>query len=242
MMQWAVDAGSPGHENTAWTRVQLGNLFFNMGDLESAEEQYKITLATRPGYLYALAGLGKISAARENYEESIRYFESASQAMPIPEFIISLAEVYAHSGDAGAAGEQIELLRAIQQLYESNGVDMDLEIALFNADHDIDLEQTLAMAGEAYARRPSVYAADVLAWALYKNGHYEEARSYARQALRLGTLNALFLFHAGVIEHQLGDTSLARDYLNQALEINPYFSLRYAPEARRILASLSTRE
>ncbi len=57
MMQTAVDAGVPNSENTAWTRTQLGNLYFNMGDLDNAEVEYMRTLNNWPGYVYALAGL-----------------------------------------------------------------------------------------------------------------------------------------------------------------------------------------
>src|SRR5450631_2540033 len=36
-MKMAVDAGAPGDEATEWTRVQLGHLYENTGDLKSAE-------------------------------------------------------------------------------------------------------------------------------------------------------------------------------------------------------------
>ncbi|MCB0097549.1 MAG: hypothetical protein KDE46_17585, partial [Caldilineaceae bacterium] len=36
-MQLAVDAGVPGTESRLWTQVQLGHLYFNRGDLETAQ-------------------------------------------------------------------------------------------------------------------------------------------------------------------------------------------------------------
>ena len=243
MMQWAVDAGSPNQENTAWTRVQLGNLYFNLGDLEKAEEQYELTLGFYPGYVYASAGLGRVAAARGNFEAAVEYLEKASQVMPIPEFIISLEEIYEKNGNIEAAKEKTELLGAIQQLYEANGVDMDLEIALFNADRGIDLQRTLVNTRQAYTRRPSVYGADVLAWVLYQTGHLEEARAYSYQALRLGSRQGLFLFHAGMIEYRLGSNlEEATEYLRKALEANPYFSVRYAQEARAILDEIAKKD
>jgi tetratricopeptide (TPR) repeat protein len=240
MMQWAVDAGSPKGENTAWTRVQLGNLYFNTGQLEKAEEQYALTLGLHPGYAYALAGLGRVAAARGDFEAACEYLEQASQAIPVPEFIISLQELYEKTGDSEAAMEKTKLLGAIQQLYEASGVDMDLEIALFNADRRIDLERTLENTRQAYARRPSVYGSDVLAWVLYQTGRLDEARDYSRKALSLGSRQALFLFHAGMIEYGLGNLAEASRYLEDALETNPYFSVRYAPEARAIMEEIST--
>ena len=92
--------------------------------------------------------------------------------------------------------------------------------------------QTLALAEEAYARRPGVHAADILAWARYRVGDLEGAWSASEEARRLGTQDALMFFHAGVIADARGDTAAARDFLTTALAIDPAFSLRYAPEAR----------
>src|ERR1044071_3507370 len=51
-MQQAVDAAPRGTEGTEWTRVQLGNLFFNTGDLDRAELTYQQSLSAMPGYVY----------------------------------------------------------------------------------------------------------------------------------------------------------------------------------------------
>ena len=44
-MQAAVGAAPPGNEGTEWTRVQLGHLYFNTGDLNTAEQIYQQSLA-----------------------------------------------------------------------------------------------------------------------------------------------------------------------------------------------------
>jgi tetratricopeptide (TPR) repeat protein len=158
--------------------------------------------------------------------------------IPIPEFVIALGDLYQVSGQEKKANQQYQLLITIEKLHRANGVDMDMEIALFNADHDRNLEETLALAREAYANRPSIHGADVLAWALYKTGNYEEARQYSEEELQLGTKDALKHFHAGMIALKLGDKPQAREYLEHALAINPHFSVLYADEAREILDSL----
>jgi hypothetical protein len=52
--------------------------------------------------------------------------------------------------------------------------------------------------------------------------------------LRLGTRDALKLFHRGLIERCLGNEADGRAFVRRALATNPYFSLRYAPVARRL--------
>ena len=81
-------------------------------------------------------------------------------------------------------------------------------------------------------------AADALAWALYADGQYDEARRFADEALRLGTPYGSFLYHAGMIARAQGDTDAARDFLSRALESDPYFSPLYAPSAAQALEEL----
>jgi len=96
----------------------------------------------------------------------------------------------------------------------------------------------VTQAREVYLKQPgNVRAADVLSWALYKSGQYEEAMGYSQEALRLGTRDALMLFHAGMINDKLGNGAAAREYLSRALEINPGFSVLYADQAARSLDS-----
>jgi tetratricopeptide (TPR) repeat protein len=238
-MRLAVSAGGPTSENTEWTRVQLGHLFFAKGDLKSAEIAYQTSLARLPDYVYALAGLGRVRAAQGQLDEAVALYGRAIQRMPLPEFVIALGETLEAAGRTEEAARQYALVGAMQQLFAANGVDTDLELALFNADHGHDPQAAVALARAAYERRPSIKAADTLAWALYKAGQPAEARRYADDALRLGTKDSLMLFHAGMIAKAQGDRTTARARLGEALALNPNFSPLYAPQARVALAELT---
>jgi tetratricopeptide (TPR) repeat protein len=238
MMEQAVMAGGPATENSLWVRIQLGNLHFNAGDLASAEQQYQGALAQSPDYVYALGGMARVRAAQARYDEAIELYNQAVTRMPLPEFVIGLGETQEAAGHPAEAAKQYDLVRAMQQLFAANGVDTDLELALFDADHGRDPQAALALARAAYARRPNIKAADTLAWALFKAGQPAEARSYADQALHLGTRDALALYHAGMIAQAQGDSAAARDFLQRALNTNPHFSPLYAPQAQQALAKL----
>jgi tetratricopeptide (TPR) repeat protein len=219
-------------------RTQLANLYFNTGDLEQAELEYQRTLQDRPNYVYALVGLGRVRAAQGKMADAIELLNQAVSIMPMPEFVITLGELYQATGQEEKANQQYQLLSTIEKLHRANGVDMDMEIALFNADHDRNLEETLGLARAAYTNRPSIHGADALAWALYKTGNYQEAQKYSEEALKLGTKDPLKYFHAGMIALKLGDQLQARAYLEQVLTINPHFSVLYAEEARKTFESL----
>ena len=85
----------------------------------------------------------------------------------------------------------------------------------------------------AQRERPSIDGDDVLAWALERNGRCGEAQRYSERALRLGTLDALKIFHRGMIERCLGNRAEAKTWFRRALRVNPQFSLLWAPVARR---------
>jgi tetratricopeptide (TPR) repeat protein len=206
--------------------------------LEQAEAEYQRTLQDRPNYVYAMAALGRVQAAQGKTDEAIKLLEKAVGIMPMPEFVIALGDLYQTTGQQEKADQQYKLVATIEKLYRANGVDMDMEIALFNADHDQNMPETLALAQKAYANRPSIHGADALAWALYKTGNYTEAQKYSERALELGTKDALKLFHAGLIALKLGDQTTARKCLEQALAINPHFSILYADQARQTLETL----
>ena len=239
-MQRAVQAGGPNAENTNWTRVQLGHLYFNSGKLAEAEAQYKQALDSYPGYVHAIAGLARVHAARGQYDEAIKLYTDATDRMPLPEYVIALGDVYAAAGRSQEAQKQYDLVRVMERLYAANGVDTDLEMALFEANHGRgeQIDEALTLARRALEKRPTIYAKDVLAWTLYQDGQYAAAADMSRQALQLGTRDALLYFHAGMIAHKLGDEMQARAYLEQALSINPHFSILYAPEAQKTLEML----
>lgn len=237
-MEQAATAGAASPENVAWTEVQLGALLFGQGDVDEAERRYRRALVVLPDYVYALAGLGRVAAARGDVDGAIASYTLAIQRLPAPEFVIALGDVLLVAGRSDEAEQQYALVGAMQALYAANGVDTDVEMALFDADHGRDLPGTVARAQAAFARCPSIRAADVLSWTLYQSGRYAAAREASRQALRLGTQDALMLFHAGMIEAGLGETAAAVDYLQRALQLNPAFSVRYAEQARATLRGL----
>jgi tetratricopeptide (TPR) repeat protein len=240
-MQFALQAGSGTPENVAWAHVQLGNLWFTSGDLQEAKKTYWLSRRTVGAYAPALAGQAKVAAARGDLEQAATLYRQAFHRMPFPEYAIALGDVYAEMGDRRKAEEQYELIQSMDRLLRANGVNTDLEIALFYADHDMNLQTSRQKARAAYDARPSIHAADALAWTLYKTGDYEEAQKYSSEALKLGTRDSLKLFHAGMIAKALGQREQAREYLQQAVDLNPHFSLLYSDEAADSIETLKAR-
>ncbi len=237
-MERAVAAGGPSIENTEYVRVQLGHLHLATGDLPAAERAYAESLTHLTDYPYALAGLARVRAAQGNLVEAIELYQRASSRIPIPEFVIGLGEALEAAGRDEEAADQYALVEAIQQLLEANGVRSDLELAAFLAEHGSDPDEAVAYARAAYAARPTVFAADALAWALHAAGDDEAAGPFAEEALRLDTDSSLILYHAGVIAAANGNVEVARERLERSLDLNPAFAPLHAQRAEAALAAL----
>jgi tetratricopeptide (TPR) repeat protein len=240
-MEQAATAGSGYAENVAWVLVQLGNLRFDGGDLAGATSEYAAALAALPGYAPALAGQGRAAAAEGDLDRAAELYAEAVRSIPLPEYVVAYGDVLSAAGRQDEAKAQYALVEAIQRLYAANGVDTDLELALYTADHGRleDLPRAVQQARAQVAARPSILAWDILAWTLYRSGDLDGAAAASKEALRLGTQNALMHFHAGMIAAARGETAEAITSLESALALNPHFSVRYASEARATLERLS---
>jgi len=108
---------------------------------------------------------------------------------------------------------------------------------LFLLDHDRDVARVLRDARTDIATRRDVYGYDLLAWASYKSGRINDARTAATAALSQGTEDATLFYHAGMIAAAAGDSTSARSLIAKALELNPLFSPTQAAVARRTLAA-----
>ena len=238
-MQSAVDAGAPDAEGTNWARAQLGTLYFEHGDYSAAKAAYQSALDVSPAYAYANAGMANVRAAEGDYAGARGIYAQVIKTLPLPQFVIALGDIETAGGRPNDAAQQYALAAIEEKLFAASGVDVDAELALFDADHGRDLPNSLERARAAYARRPSVGVADVLAWTLYQNGDYAAAQELSRSALRLGTQSALMYYHAGMIARALGDAAGSVEYLRKALALNPNFSLLYAANARQLTTSAS---
>jgi tetratricopeptide (TPR) repeat protein len=232
-MRLALDAAQGQPEPFAWTAVQLGKIFWSVGDARAANRSYRVALRAVPGYVYALDALAQTEAAQGGFGRAIALERRAVEAVPQPQFVTTLGDLFATAGNHAAAQRQYALVGAIRRLFRANGVRTDLEAAQFDIDHGIRLARALAAARVAHADRPSIDGDDVLAWALARNGRCTDALHWSKRALRLGTHDATKLFHRGMIERCLGRGDAARSWFRRAVDLNPHFSLLWAPVARR---------
>ncbi|MFI9149950.1 tetratricopeptide repeat protein [Streptomyces sp. NPDC053367] len=236
----AVAAARTPAERAAWLE-RGGQLAFERGDPGAALRHFQESLRTDPDQRAAQAGQGRALAALGRTTEALAAYRAALAKQPSPQYALELGELYESLGLGQAARVQYDLLRERVRAAAAGGVDEELVLGLFEADHG-DPAQAVRRLRAEWLRQPGIEVADALGWALHRAGDDEEALRFAERATDKehggGVRSALFMFHRGMIERDLERSGPARRHLQEALRINPWFSPLQAPVARRALDAL----
>ena len=244
-MKMAVEAGGYGDEPTSWTRIQLARLYENTGDIKNAEMHYTIALDQRPGYPYAIAGLGSIRMAAGHYPKAISLYEQADSLISDYSFKEQLAALYELTGQSEKAENTInavidEMKKEVEKGEEeaSPGHHADGELAntyLLAHKPGKALEHAL----KEYNRRPeNIEVNETVAWAYYKKGNADKALPYLEAALRTSSKNPTLLCRAGLIYAKKGDNAKAKINLEDGLKNNPNIDPSLKKESADLLQQL----
>jgi tetratricopeptide (TPR) repeat protein len=212
IMQRAINSGSPSSENTAWCLVELGHLYLKNGHADEAEKAYKAAVQAFPGYHPGYAGMGRAQAAKGEYEAAIASYLKAQASTPIPDYAAALYDLYTIQNDSKNAQNQRDMIDVIDKINKNNGEITNRNVALILADHDWHVDRALELATAELDVRKDIYSFDALAWALYKNQKFAEADAAMAKALKMGTPEPAFYYHAGLIAQANGKTKEAEEF------------------------------
>lgn len=220
---------------------RAGQLAWERGDLAVALRHFQEAVRLDPDQRAALAGQGRTLAALGRSTEALNAYRVALAKQPLPEYALELGELYESLGLGQAARVQYDLLRERAARAAAGGVDEELVLGLFEADHG-DTEMAVRRLRVEWRRQPGIAVADALGWALHRAGEDKEALKFARRATDRqkggGVRSALYAYHRGMIERSLEMAGPARRHLEEALRINPHFSPTRVPLAEAALEEL----
>ena len=234
-MRLALDTAAGQPEPSAWVHVELAKLELGLGRAGVARRHARAALQALPGYSSARLELARIEAAGGRLDHALVQARRAADAIPTSQAIALYAELLDRQGRSTEAGRQRSTVAVIDRLLQANGVQVDLESAVYRADNLIRPLETVELARHARVDRPSIYGDDALAWALARARRCDEALPFAERALRLGTQDSLLFFHRGYAEGCAGNRAATLGWYRRALDLNPEFSVRWAPVARAAL-------
>ena len=236
-MAQAVSAGAGAGENEAYVDTQLGLLLVTTGNLTGAAAAFDAADRAFAGFVPARVGRARLLLAQGKTAEAAALLAQAATVQPLVETVALQGDALAASGDQQGAAKAYALVGAIAQLYRANGVKVDLEMALFDADHHPG-QAAAAAAKRALKDRPSTLGHDVLAWSLYRAGQADAAYREIQLALRLGSRDPQLQFHAAAIALAAGHGDEAAQHLESVHDTNPRFSPLYQRELSALEARL----
>lgn len=221
-LQAARAASPPSPEIVAWCLIQLGQLAFNTGEWDAADQEYQSALGEQPDNFAAQEHLAELRAAQEKYDESIRLYEQVIKRTARPEFCQALGDVYAAMGKlAEAARWHARARDAYLKNANEGNAHYFHHLAGFFSDVEENPDEALKWARRDLELRHTAAAEDTLAWALYRGSHYAEAAEIVKRIVTRGTMDAHILDHAGMIFLAAGDPDRGKKMLAEAGRINP---------------------
>lgn len=186
-MKMAVEAGYPGMEDTEWCRVQLGELYEENGDLESAANIYRMSMQYRTENPFAMAGLGRILMQQGSYAEAENVLRTALTAVPEIGFQEDLFALYETWGKANEAREAYSGIIEMIEDDAAHGHEVDLDYAVILFEHGNDPDAALQRAMREYKIRPENIAVNSILARIYATkGEIDLARTHLNNALRTG--------------------------------------------------------
>jgi len=240
LMAKAIGAGSTFAENTAWCRTQLAQILFSDGNLLAAEQVAADALQKNPQNFHVIAMMGKIKAAKKDYPGAVDLYKKALAISPEHITMVALGDVYTAMGNKDEAAK---IYAQVEELHSKNNVTGTahdhMQMAQFYADHDKMPAEAVRLA-EEHKTSKNVFESDILAWAYYKNGQLPQAKVAIDRAMKYHTADSRFYYHAGMIYAGLGNPTVAKRFLYQALSLNANFSPLATPLASREMQALGS--
>ena len=230
-----TEAAAGGSIDPAFYAFAAGEYARLVGDATAAREGYEAALAIRPTDLGALLGLARIDAHEGNLAAAIDGLRTATAIAPQPETVALLGDLLEATGDRTGAAEAFETVRFIAQLGALQGVVYDRQLVRFELDHDGATTAVLDAARASAVARPDSAGHDLLAWALYRLGRFDEAATELGLAKTDGANDARLRFHEGAIALARGDVAGGRAMLQSALADGPALDPTERAEALELM-------
>jgi tetratricopeptide (TPR) repeat protein len=198
-MSKALQSANPNDpESIAWCHVQLGNELLNTGKLDAAERHFDKALQIFPEHRLAVEAKGRARTIAGDLQGAVLIYEREQSRNPSADTAAALGDLYTRLGKtdrAKAEYETFEILERENATLERSWRHMNN----FWLDHDRNLADALTLATREYEARKDIFTCDSLAWALFKNGKAQEAKTLIDEALRTGSKDARINDHAEMI-------------------------------------------
>jgi tetratricopeptide (TPR) repeat protein len=220
-------------QGSAGFRYLLGNAQEARGDPTAAEAAYREALEREPGFLAAYVRLGRLYAAKGQYDWALGQLGEVLRVDPKnPVALMLSGVVLEQQGDIRKAQEAYERILAVNSRFAPAANNL----AWLCSEHGGDLERALQLARTAREAAPvDPRIADTLGWILYKRGIYGSALALLKESAAKLPDEPVVQYHLGMAHGKVGDKDEARRALAVAIKGGAFPGRQ---EAERALAEL----
>lgn len=183
-------------EQVAWYWLRLGDVELRMENFTSADSAYRAGLAVRQNDYRLLSAIAHSALLQGNASRAIAYGERAIAVTLEPTTLGTLSGAYMLAGDSVRAAEYARVLDVV--VLQQPGA-YHRAWSLFLLDNGRHTGTVARKIREEMKTRRDVYAYDLLAWSLHREGRHDEAARTMQLALQLGTKDPLLARHARAI-------------------------------------------
>jgi tetratricopeptide (TPR) repeat protein len=207
----------------AWVELQRGLLDIQRGRYADAMAHYTRAQRAYSGYWLVDEHLAELLAAQGELDRAASLYERVIERVPRPEFHQALGELYAFMGELEKAQPHEEqALTAYLESTRAGDVHYYHHLVDFYADVREDGAEAVKWARRDLELRRNFSTQGALAWALYRNGQFDEAARTITESLSSGAIDAHLFHRAAEIHRAAGSTLEAERYHQLAAGLNPH--------------------
>jgi tetratricopeptide (TPR) repeat protein len=218
---------------SAWLRTQYGKLESRHGNYTDAKALFAEALHIIPDFPLAALSyaelelkMGHYKQAQKRYENVLAHTENSSTIFDHAALQgLAQAQVL-QTQDATSSWQKAEAILRKDVFSNAYGHKRELARLLLSRGSVQDNVEALSLLEDELSNRQDEQSLELYGWALYRNGHLDEANSALNQALETGFKDAGLLYHAATIEEALANNARAQSLYNQAKTLNPKFDAK----------------
>ena len=199
LMTMAAAATPPQDaESLAWHDAQIGHLYLELERPRDARRAYERAAFVFPNHPFAIEGLARVEAAEGHHQLALGIIERALASSPTPSAAAFTGDMLEAMGMHDEAERQYALAEAAWRVDAPE----PSRLARFFAEHGRHLDEAVRLAESV--DRDDIFTNDALAWACFRRGDVDRARTAIARALRTGTRDRGIRAHADAIRAAAG--------------------------------------
>ncbi len=184
-------------EQKAWFWLRVGDIELRREHFKSADSAYLNGLRAHPDDYRVLSALARSALAQAKYSRAAFLGEKAIAVTLDPATLGTLSDAWLALGDTAKSAEYAN---ALDVAVKGQPGAYHRAWSLFLLDHNRRLTVVSQKIREELTTRKDIYAYDLYAWSLHKQGRDRDAELAMEKALSLGTRDPLLARHSAAIQ------------------------------------------